>query len=252
MDFNKLTVTSIKEPITVNFEKGKTTQMKDRRNFGISFCQSGRITYTMNGENYVSRPDCAVLLPKGATYSIYGNEGGVFPVINFDAIGFDLDRITVLTAKSFAASIEDYKIIKSLFLNGSNRFEIYSVFYDLLSKTFATQSKQNNRIAPIIRYIEDNISDPDLTNTVLANHLGISEVYLRRLFCANCGTTPKQFILDTRVRKAKQLLTESCCSVTGIADQCGFGSLYHFCRAFKKHNGLTPTEYAEQNRIYKI
>ncbi|MBQ2705159.1 MAG: helix-turn-helix transcriptional regulator [Clostridia bacterium] len=252
MVFNEITVTDIKEPITVYFEKGKTTQMKDRRYFGISFCQSGRITYTMNGENYLSTPNCAVLLPKGATYSIYGNETGVFPVINFDAIGFELDHITVLTAENFVGSIKDCETIKSLFLNNNSRLEIYSVFYNLLNKTFATQLKKNKRITHIVRYIEENISNPNLTNTSLANYLGISEVYLRRLFRANCGTTPKQFILDARVRKAKQMLTESRCSVTDIAEQCGFGSVYHFCRAFKKDSGLTPTEYAEQNIIYKI
>ena len=42
---------------------------------------------------------------------------------------------------------------------------------------------------------------------------------------------------------------------TGIVrriEECGFSSVYHFCRAFKNKTGMTPTEYANLNKIYQI
>ena len=52
--------------------------------------------------------------------------------------------------------------------------------------------------------------------------------------------------------EAKQLLVDTTLAVTDISSACGFSSLYHFCRYFKNKTGMTPTEYAKQNRIFQI
>ena len=91
-----------------------------------------------------------------------------------------------------------------------------------------------------------------LSKAALAKKAGISEVYLRKLFLTYYKITPKQYILDIRLSKAKQLLVDTAFTVTDIARECGFASLYHFCRCFKKKTGTTPTEYAKNNRIYQI
>ncbi len=41
-------------------------------------------------------------------------------------------------------------------------------------------------------------------------------------------------------------------TVTAIAQECGFSSVYHFCRCFKQSTGKTPTQYALENKIYQI
>ena len=37
-----------------------------------------------------------------------------------------------------------------------------------------------------------------------------------------------------------------------IAQDCGFSSVYHFCRCFKQRTGKTPTQYAAENKTYQI
>ena len=86
----------------------------------------------------------------------------------------------------------------------------------------------------------------------LAKKLGISEVYLRKLFSVHYGTSPRQFIIDMRIQKAKSLLTNGTHTITSISEECGFSSLYHFCRTFKDKTGMTPTEYAKNGKIYQI
>ena len=75
---------------------------------------------------------------------------------------------------------------------------------------------------------------------------------MRKLFLSYYHITPKQYVLDIRIRKAKQLLCDTPFSVTAIAEECGFSSVYHFCRVFKEKTGFTPTEYANLNKIYQI
>ena len=73
----------------------------------------------------------------------------------------------------------------------------------------------------------------------------MSEVHFRKLFAEKYNTTPKQYIIDVRMKKAKQMLRASNLAVTEIAYMCGFTSLYSFSRAFKDKTGQTPSEYAK-------
>ena len=252
VDLKSILVTDISRPITVHAAKGKIFHKANRESFGLSLCISGQITYTMGSEQYVSKPGYAVLLPQGASYSLYADSTGFFPLIDFQCQGLQTDRIIVLPLKNPQACIMDYKAIMELSLFKGNRLRIYSVFYDLLYKLFDEEQPHDNQLYPVIQYIERNFSDPTLTNRILAKQISTSEVYLRKLFFARYNTTPKQYILDIRIRKAKQLLLDTPLTVTAISESCGFSSVYHFSRAFREKTGMTPTQYAKLNRIYKI
>ena len=122
----------------------------------------------------------------------------------------------------------------------------------LLEETVAEDAKEYHPLRKVLSYIEENLSDPGLSNTKLAERMNISEVYLRKLFRQRQNCTPRQYVLNRRIQKAKEMLVETPDTVTAVAEACGFGSLYHFCRAFKEKTGMSPTEYATRNRIFQI
>lgn len=249
---DNMIVTDIEKPLTVFSKKGRRLQMANRPCYGLSFCISGQITYVQDGQRYVSNPSCAVLLPRGASYSLYGDKSGMFPLINFQCDNLACDRITVLPLGNPKNHLSQFKKLSSCFLYGDNTLKIFSLFYDMLADIETDQTRSQNPLYPIIDYLREHIGDAELTNTILAERLGVSEVYLRRLFTTHCGTTPKQYILTLRIEKAKQLLADNQYTVTAIAEKCGFSSLYHFCRCFKERTGCTPLEYADNQVIYKI
>ena len=47
-----------------------------------------------------------------------------------------------------------------------------------------------------------------------------------------------------RLRRAKALLREGKCSITEIAALLNFSSVHYFTRFFRKHENMTPSEYA--------
>ena len=96
------------------------------------------------------------------------------------------------------------------------------------------------------------MSLPDITNKNLAEICNISEIYFRKLFLKAYGVTPKQYIIDTRIKRAKQFLSDGNLKVISVAEECGFSNQYHFSRIFKEKTGVTPTDYGKENRIYKI
>lgn len=244
-------ITQLYSTVTVHAQKGKVFQKTDRECFSVSLCISGQITYTMGNKTFVSTPDVAVLLPKGITYSLHADKAGLFPLVSFDCKGLPTDSIAVLPLTDPAACVAIYERINSLMWKKDGQLAAYSALYALLDKVFTPQ-QTNPRLSPAISYIADHLSEPALCNRQLAELLGISEVYLRKLFLAKYGTTPRQYILDQRISAAKQYLTDTAMGVTDISEICGFSSVYHFCRAFKEKNGLTPTQYAGQNRIFRL
>lgn len=249
---DNIIITSIETPIVVHSEKGRKFQMRNRAFYGLSLCASGQITYTVNEKRYVSNQNNAILLPRGGTYSLYGDKEGTFPVVNFNCENFNCSEIVVLPLENPQVCIKIFENLKDLFLQNANNLKIYHTFYELLDKVSSVNSQTQNPLDPVTKYIIENIQSPELSNTCLARQLGISEVYLRKLFSAHYNITPKQYVLDIRIRKAKQMLRDTPFTVAAIGEACGFASVYHFCRAFKQRTGLTPTQYAVNNRVFKI
>lgn len=245
-------ITNIMPPMTVHSETGLKFQKSNRQYYGLALCISGQITYKMNGKTFVSSKGSAVILPKGATYSLTGDKDGLFPLIDFDCDGFICDEITIIPLKNSQLCLKYFENIKSQYYNKLNLFQVFGTFYMLLDEVFSKPTTSHNLLLSATEYIEKNLSCHALTNGDIAQHLKISEVYLRKLFIKDMGISPKQYIIEHRFQKAKSLLTDSVLPITAISEKCGFSSVYHFCRAFKQKAGQTPTEYAIKNRIYKI
>lgn len=249
--FDDIVIRYVEQPFVVQAKKGHTFTMIDRPTFAISFCISGQITYAQNGKEFVIKEGYAALLPKDSTYSLIANREGQFPVVNFDCDGLVCDEISLIPLTNNKECIKRFERLKLLFSRSESRLKTIGGFYNLLDEVVSTESKISP-IHSVDRYIEKNLSDPELSNETIAGELKISEVYLRKLFTNHLGTSPKQYILDMRIQKAKELLIESPLSVTDISRECGFSSVYHFCRAFKQRTATTPTQFAEKNRIFRI
>lgn len=250
--FENAVVTDIYAPIPVFSERGRVFSMEKRKSYGLSFCTGGQITYTQNGKSCIGHAGNVILLPKDATYSLYGDKEGLFHVINFQCEHLDCREITAIPLSNPTACLRKMKLLSQQFLFNDKHLKIYNLFYELLDQIQWQQSAAHNPLSPMMAYLEQHISDPELTNEKLAARMGISEVYFRKLFKNHYGITPKQYILDVRISKAKQLLPDSSFSVTAIAELCGFSSVYHFCKIFKQKTDLTPTEYAENNQYKTI
>lgn len=78
---------------------------------------------------------------------------------------------------------------------------------------------------------------------MVAAHAGYSRYHFVRVFRAAYGQTPGQYLSHRRIERAEELLRTADLSVTEICTLVGFTSLGTFSSSFKKHTGLTPSEY---------
>jgi len=244
-----IVIKSVNHLHTVSSPKGRVEVIRERRNYGLSFCLGGQITYELDGKRTVSDPMHAVIHPRGKTYTLYGDKAGEFPLIDFNtADDIGIDEFISLRLNNPESYIHDFKLMSELSIFPHNRLRVIGIFYGMLDRLLKETALQNDILAPVLDYIENHYRDCELSNELLASQANISEVYMRQLFRRQMRTSPRQYILELRMQKARQLLCESGDTVSEIAVKCGFSSLQHFCRAFRAASGTSPSEYRTANR----
>ncbi len=247
---SQITVTSIRNIMTVASHAGRYLQVQNRHSYGLSFCQSGQIDYVQNGKLVSSTPNRAVLLPMSGNYELFGVETGLFPLINFSCTEPFLDAVTAIELTNPESYRKDFERMSERWIYPESHARIMSILYDILQRLSREEKETSPLLAPAMHYLNEHLFDPDLTNSILATQSNISEVYFRRLFLAAYGMTPKQYILELRIRQARHLLEGNRQTVASVAESCGFSCVYHFSRAFKGVTGQTPTEYAKSTELY--
>ena len=248
---NNITVTKLFGIRTISTTVGKIEKMTNRPNYGISFCISGKITYTHKDKDYISDQNHVVILPKGENYSISKNRPGLFPLINFDCMDSFCNDIISIPVENMDLYISLYKKMKKLSSFDNKRQKLMSILYDILDQLSEEGSVQSI-VSPAISYINSNFHKNTLSNSELADICNLSESHFRETFHKQFKMSPKQYIIDTRILKAKDFLSEGDLKIQAICEKCGFTNQYHFCRLFKKKTGQTPSEYRNKNRIRTI
>ncbi len=238
--FDGIVITAIHEVILVPSPKGRYTEMKNRHSYGLSFCKSGQITYTLNGEKTVSDRFHAVILPKGGSYTLYGDEAGAFPLVNFDLLSHFTDRFISIPLENPEIYIKEFEKLGNV-----SRTRAFSVLYRLFDR-LSDEEKQTDILSPVLKFMEENLGREGLSNDELARRLSVSEVYFRRIFKEKMGTTPHKYLLNLRIEKAKLLLSDPRILVGEAAEAVGFSGPYHFSKAFKSAVGTTPGRYRKE------
>ncbi len=91
--------------------------------------------------------------------------------------------------------------------------------------------------------IELNLGNSDYNVTELSSELGMSRVHLYRRFKDLTGNTPKDYMIETRLKAAAVLLEENRYTVSEVAYQVGFNTPSNFTASFKSFYGISPKEY---------
>ena len=118
----------------------------------------------------------------------------------------------------------------------------------LLSSSIQQADLSNDRISEAIEKIRFTIREninKDLNMPELAEEFNLSYSYFRKMFKKYTGVSPKQYHLQLKVIKAKELLITTDKSVKEICFDLGFQSTSYFSRIFKQKQGVAPINYKE-------
>gem|GEM_PF-1353245 len=119
----------------------------------------------------------------------------------------------------------------------------------LLEKSIKMDEESEDFIKKLTEYINENLSNPELSVEDIAQHMAVSYSTLIRCTKSSMGITPGEFLSKARIRKASILLVKQRnLSISEIAYRCGFNDPRYFARCFKSETDMSPSEYRNKHR----
>ncbi len=160
-------------------------------------------------------------------------------------------RISVLAADADKKREEgkDIASLVKLIDKNENTGELNLLLQEVALKIAAKVNSFNNKsIRVILRkavdYINEHYAEPVTLNEV-AEHTFVTTFYISRMFKKELGTSFVDYLNDIRIEKAKELLKDVKYKSYEVASLVGIQDPHYFSRLFKKHSGISPSEYRE-------
>ena len=176
------------------------------------------------------------------------------PVVIMTALGSDSDRIAGLTngADAYVTKPFNIDVLRTVILQQlKTRQMLQGKFHgdkqheEKIDKV-EVESPDENLMRRVMKVINENISNPDLSVEIIADKVGISRVHFYRKMKDLTGQAPRDFLKYVRLKEAGRLLKEKKMDITGVSIAVGFKSLSAFSTNFKALYGLSPTEYVKK------
>ena len=127
--------------------------------------------------------------------------------------------------------------------------QFYEAELPLCFRTIAEKIRQQNAEQTekldqsVLLYIQENLSDPQLCVTMVAEHFQISASTLQKRMNSACGKTFSAYVESLRMQRAQQLLRETSDTVQEIAEAVGYINANSFYKAYKRCFGEPPLSY---------
>lgn len=108
--------------------------------------------------------------------------------------------------------------------------------------------QENDRAVSMLQYIQRHIHQPELLKSAaLCATFSLSPAYIGRYFKRHFHESLRQYIVESRIRAAAEMLCNSRMSVKEIAYRLGYTDACHLVRSFKSHYGTTPANYRSRH-----
>ncbi len=114
------------------------------------------------------------------------------------------------------------------------------------SNNWLNAQKYNRIIEEVQKFICENYSTPNLSLETVAGFTGLSARYLGKLFKGTINMPFNEYLNQTRLEKARELLEDTNEPAFKISESVGIYNVTYFSTLFKKTYGLPPSQYREQ------
>ena len=213
----------------------------------VAFCvKQGSFTYQIGDEKeQIASEGEIVICPPNHRFGRKIKEPAELCMIkfNFGGVVHNFDKKVKIT--NHLRFYEDLEVLeRCLFCNTLSDEPIFSHYCIDILYLAMSSVEHNNLLSDIKTFINNNY-DKEIYISDLAKQAGYTTPYLINKFKLCYGVSPKAYLSQIRVLKAKEMLLTTDKLSREIADILGFTDELYFIRFFKKHTGLTPRQFKE-------
>ena len=231
--------------------------------YEIYYLENGEITYFINETAYSVNAGDFIIIPPNVIHKtlphgsvehtrtlVYMKEEFLKEFLKFDTELFSISEKIHIEIQNK----ERFKKIMSELLTEKNTAMIKALMLELFVKLRRFEEekrdmsidcidlKSNGKIYDVVKYLNANYGE-DINLSYLAKIFYVSPAHLSRLFHKVTGKSYVDYLISVRIKNAAFLLESSNYKINEIAPKCGFNSVNHFCKAFKKIMGISPKQY---------
>ena len=218
--------------------------------FLIHLIESGKGTMERNGEKTVLGAGQAFIIRPGevTTYASDEKEPWTYCWISFSGsfaekvLSQTTDQLFVPCRQSGITAIKT-----ALEEEKEHPMDGLNLLFNVLSSIQTVRNvPAESPVKTAIRFLENNYFKK-INIEDLALLLGYSRAHFTTVFTQATGKSPYRYLLDVRLDKAKEFLTDQDYSIEEIACSVGFSSLVRFSELFKKYTGYSPLQYRKRS-----
>lgn len=242
-----------------------TYRPNGRVDYQILYIASGKAYFSFNGkEQMITAGNMVIYRPlEEQHYYYYSTDHTEFYWMHFTGnnvenilykYGITKDMHVIHTGTSLEYKNIFLQIIKELKLCKEDYEELLMNYLQHLlilihrAITSTPRSKPSSLIHEMdaaVRYFHENYNKPiSIENYAAEHHMSVS--WFIRNFKDYTNSTPTQYLLTLRIQNAQTLLESTSYNVTEIAEIVGYDNPLYFSRIFKKHNGMSPSDFRKQ------
>lgn len=251
-------------------------QCKPGHTFGNIARPEYHLHFVLDGQGYLEIDDKKYTLSRGQIFVIPPNHtnylyqadkqkpwyyawiafNGTLADYYMEQAGLDrahVIRSTNLAPEDFTELI--YEMVKNSQLTAANELDRVGYLFQIMSLLIESHSAgtstpmydctTDSYIAHALQYIKFNYNGNIQVNDI-ADYVGINRSYFSSIFKQKMNLSPKEYLQQFRLGKAKALLADTSMSIADIALQVGYNDPFIFSKLFKKIEGLSPRAYRNQ------
>lgn len=126
------------------------------------------------------------------------------------------------------------------------KLTFFNLIYEMVISINRQFRDENSKMmAQAADYIREHYAEP-LTVEKLALQFGYDRRRFTYLFERETGMSPMNYLTRVRIGRSREMLKNYSCSVAQVAEWVGYSDSFYFSRIFKKHTGISPTEFRKQ------
>lgn len=244
---------------TIHCEANWKWRIRDKPmpNYDLFYVWSGEGELVLNGKNFkLEKGHCFLFKPGDITTATHNPQHPlVLTYIHFDVeqtpaiipaphrvitntISFEAllsQYVRLLLVKAYGAEIEAKLILKQLIIRLLREEQTTN------EQTDASSNHLLEKIREVANHIQQHPGRPHTIES-LAMRANLSPRYFSQKFKEIKGQTVKNYIVESRIRRAEHLLYFTGMTVTETASALGYKDLHFFSRQFKKYTGKKPSD----------
>lgn len=227
----------------------------------IHFVKEGKGQLQIAGRTYRVHKNQFFIVPAGnvSTYTADPKDPWKYSWIGFLGIRSEYYIQQLLGQNKFVfdctdAQFYEKKIKEILKLSGNDLADILritGILYTMIGQLLFETATDNASLDPrsfvglAVHFMELHYHDPLLISDV-ADFVGVHQNYLSARFRQELGTSPKQYLIELKLKKAKEMLLQTTDPINVIGFSLGFSDSLTFSKFFKQHTSYSPTNYRKK------